>query len=446
MHLLLPPLAGFLYSMGQLVLPAGRPGRALARLYLRLALFFNPRHDRALGYLDYLSGVQQMERGDPEEALRSLRRAMRALPDDPAVALDAGVAMTIAGEHEAALNTLGRLLTAHHRRMSQEPQLWFALAWSHTRLGRYSQALEVTRQAAAARAVSPGLRLTAALARLGSTASLETDVVRGVLRGHPRLLPSVLEFIEQLAETGKSAAAEDLLETLPAELRPRGLRLIVLSSLNRDSLPAARWALDHLLAAAGRSSDALLLESELRLHEGNLPAAVKTAREALTEARSPVATAAAEEQLGEALLVSGKEEEARAHFAQALSLGSASALAGGVVALGLLAQGKVQDAQSVFLLARQGTEFGVAYAHAATALVLLETAHLPEAVSLLEQAGEAFHALPAWAAQPPVSKTLTATLTSACRQALTNARSTGDDALTKRAQRLLRRLTAPPEP
>ncbi len=444
MYFFLPPVANFVYVLGQLVLPAGRLGRALARFFLTQALFFNPRHDRAVGYLDYLRGVQQMELGDPDEALVLLRRAMRALPGDPAVALDAGVAMTIASEHEAAANTLSRLLTTHPRRMSQEPQLWFALAWSYTRLGKYTQALETARQAAEARAVSPGLRLSVALARLGGGAGLETEVIQAVLRRHPRLLPNVLEFLEHLAESGKATAAESLLAALPESLRPRGLRLIVLSSLNRDSLAAARWGLDHLLAVAGRGPQVLLLESRLRLHEGNPRAAIKTAQEALAQARGPETEAPAEERLGEALLVSGREEEAYGHFAQALSLGSRSALAGGVVAQRLLAQGKVQDAQSVFLMTRQGTDLGVAYAHAATALILLETGHLSEAVSLAEQAWEASRTLPAWAAQPPVTRALNAVVTSAAQQALAQAREANDEHLTKRAQRLLRRLTATP--
>ncbi len=445
MSFLLPPVAGFLYTLGQMVLPAGRPGRALARFYLQQALFFNPRHDRALGYLDYLRGVQQMDRGEPEEALRYLRRAVRALPHDAAVALDTGVAMTIAGEYEAAVHTLSRLLDTHPRRMSQEPQLWFALAWSQVRLGRYREALETARQGAEARAASPGLRLTAALARLGSSGKVEVEVLRGLLRAHPRLLSNLLEFLEQLAEGGKVALTETLLEALPPDLRPRSLRLVLLSSLNREALVSARWALDRLQTLGGRSLELLLLESELRLHEGKPGVAVKAARQARAEARTPAETATAEEQLGEALLLNGREEEAYGHFAEALGLGSASALAGGVVALRLLGQAKVEEARSIFRPARQGRELGVAYAHAATALILLETGHLPEAVALLEQGEEAFRSLPAWAAQRGVVQTLTGALTEGTQRALAAARAADSDELAQRSQRLLRRLTASPQ-
>jgi tetratricopeptide (TPR) repeat protein len=441
-HFLLPPVAEFFYAVGQLVLPGGRLGRALARFFLRQALFFNPRHDRAVGYLDYLRGVQRMQWGDPDEGLRLLRRAMRALPGDPAVALDAGVAMTIAGEHEAAVTTLSRLLAGHQRRMSQEPQLWFALTWSLLRLGRYSRALDAAGQAAQAGAASPGVRLTAALARVGAGAAPETEVIQGLVRRQPRLLANLLEFTEQMAEAGKPAVAELLLEALPPDVRPRGLRLIALSSVNRDSLAAARWALDRLVATAGRTAEVLILESELRLHEGDLPAALRAAQEAV--ARAPGKDAAAEEQLGEVLLLSGREEEAYGHFVEAIAAGSPSALAGGVVALRLLEQGQAQEARQVFRLARQGAELGVAYAHAATALVLLDTGHLAEAVSLAEQADDAFRALPSWAAQPPVVRTLTATLARAARQCLTAAQQAADEDLIRRSERLLRRLTSPP--
>jgi tetratricopeptide (TPR) repeat protein len=450
MRLLLSPLAGFHYALAQLVLPGGRPGRWLAGFFLRQALFFNPRHDRAVGYLNYLDGVRSMERGEPDEALALLRRAMRALPEDPAVALDAGVAMTIAGEHEAAVTTLSRLLGAHQRRMAQEPQLWFALAWSQTRLGQYQRALQTAQEAVAARAVAPGLRLTAALARVGAGEPAEPPVVRALLRHHPRLLSNVLEFTEQMAEAGQTAAAEALLEALPADLRPTGARLVALSSLHRESLPAARWAADRFSALVGRHPQALVLESQLRAQEGNLPAAVKAAQEALAAAPAAAAqppapgmTAAAEAQLGEALLLSGREEEAYRHFVEALSHGSPSALAGGVVALHLLAEGRGEDARKVFRMERLGADLGLAYAHAATALVLLDGGRVAEALALAEQSLEAFRALPPWAAPPPVVRALTAALTGAGQACLRQAQATGPDELAQRAQRLLRRLLGP---
>jgi tetratricopeptide (TPR) repeat protein len=437
----LPPLANFYYALGQTVLPAGRLGRRLAQSFFRQALFFNPRHDRAIGYLDYLYGVRQMEAGDPDEALRLLRRAMRALPQDPAVALDTGVAMTIAGEHEAAVTALTRLLSAHSHRMAQEPQLWFALAWSQARLGQFQGALQTAQEAAAARAVSPGLRLTAALAQIGAGDPPEVPVLRSLLRGHPRLLSNVLEFTEQLAEAGQTAAAEALLDALPPDLRPVGARLVALSSLNREALPAARWALELFAALAGRTTELLVLESQVRTHEGNLPAAIKAAQEAVAQPKALGTTAAAEAQLGEALLLSGREEEAYQHFVEALGHGSPSALAGGVVALHLLAAGRTDDARKVFRLERQGADLGVAYAHAATALLLLDSGDLAEALALAEQSLEAFRALPPWAATPPVVGALTAALSSAGQASLRQAQAAHSDDLTKRAQRLLRRLT-----
>lgn len=383
-----------------------------------------------------------MEAGEPEEGLPLLRRAMRALPGDPAVALDAGVAMTVAGEHEAAVTTLSRLLAAHPRRMSSEPQLWFALCWSLLKLGRYSRVLETAAQAAEAGAASPGLRLAAALARVGTGAAPEAEVIRRLLRGHPRLFGNVLEFAEHLAESKKQRQADLLMEALPPALVPRGLRLIALSSLNRDALTAARWAVDRLAEKTGPTTESLILQSELQLHTGNLPAALQAAQQAVAHTSPP--EAAAEEQLGEVLLLSGREEEAYVHFVQALTGGSLSALAGGVVALRLLEQERAAEAQQVFRVSRQGAELGVAYAHAATALVLLDTGHLAEAVSLAEQAAEVFRALPAWAAQPAVVQRLATTLARVAEQCVASARQAADADLTRRAERLLRRLTAPP--
>ncbi len=422
------------------MLPAGRPGRALARFFLSQALFFNPRHDRAVGYLDYLRGVQRMEAGEPEEGLPLLRRAMRALPGDPAVALDAGVAMTVAGEHEAAVTTLTRLLAAPPRRMSSEPQLWFALCWSLLKLGQYTRVLETAAQAVEAGAASPGLRMVTALARVGTGAHPETEVIQRLVRGQPRLFGNVLEFAEQLAESQKPERADLLLETLPPTLVLRGLRLIALSSLNREALVAARWAIERLAEKTGPTTESLILQSELQLHAGNLPAALQAAQRAVAHTSPPEPVA--EEQLGEVLLLSGREGEAYEHFVQALVGGSLSALAGGVVALRLLEQGRGQEAQQVFRVSRQGAELGVAYAHAATALVLVDTGHLAEAVSLAEQGAEIFRALPAWAAQPAVVHRLTTTLTRVGEQCLASARQAGEEDLLRRCQRLLRRLTA----
>jgi len=228
--------------------------------------------------------VLAVERGDSDEGLRLLRRAARVLPQDPAVALDAAVALAICGQYAAAATALSRLLQEHPRRLSGERQLWSALAWSYLRLGEYRQALETARQAAAAGCANAQLRLVTVFADLARGGGFEPRVVAALLRSHVRLLPNVLEFAEQMAEGGKPELADQVLGVLPRDLQAHGLRLIASSSIHGRRFRAARWALARLQALSGEQASYLVLKSELHLHEQDFPAALTAAEQAVAVA------------------------------------------------------------------------------------------------------------------------------------------------------------------
>lgn len=433
-------LGAFFYAVAHLVLPGGRPGRCLARFFLRQSLLFRPRDESAWGYSDYLSGILLLERGTPEEGLRLLRRATKALPQDPAVALDTGVAMTMGGEYEQAVRLLERLLR-DYQRMASEQQLWFALAWSHLRLGHFTRAPQVAEQAATAAGGTAQLHLVSLLGRLVTTGVLEQQALRGLLQSRPRLLPQILEFTEQLAASGKTGAAQQLLQALPEDIRSRSLRLLIISALNGELLPAARWALNQLTSTAGEAPAYLVLESELHLREGNLPWALAVSERAvkLSEGKQ----AEAQEQCGEVLLLQGRAAEAYPHFVEALALGSTSALAGGVVALHLVEEDRWEEAHQVFRMERRGPALDCAYAHCATGLIQLHEGDLPEAVKLAQWAWDEYRALPDWAAQPAVREQLREVIAKLTEGCLTPAEEAGNEEVAAQARKLQQKMTNP---
>jgi len=405
----------FFYGVAQLVLPAGRLGRCLARFFLRQSLFFRPRHEPAWGYSDYLTGILRLERGAPEEGVRLLRRATKALPQDPAVALDAGVAMTICGEYEGAVRLLEKLLSQYDR-MASERQLWFALAWSHLRLGHYTRAPQIAEEATAAAGGTAQLHLVSILGRLVTTSTLEQQALRGLLRSRPQLLSHVLEFTEQLAASGKTVAAEQLLQVLPEDIRSRSLRLLVSSALNGDLLKVARWALDQLTSTGAEAPAYLVLESELHLRQGDLPQALDYAEQAVE--LSPGNEADAQEQLGQVLLLLGRAAEAYPHFVD-----------------------RFEEARKVFRVERRGTELGCAYAHCAAGLVQLHEADLEEAVKLAWWAWDEYRALPDWAARPGVKQQLTEVLSGLIEGCLTQAQEADNEEVAARARKLQQKMT-----
>lgn len=401
-------LAGWLgalfYALGQGVLPAGRFGRALARQFLRQSLTFSPQHHRARSYLDYLLGVRDMEGGDPQAALPLLRRAAKALPADAAVRLDAAIVMTACGEYQSAEAEFNRLLQEHPRRVRNEPQLWFALAWSQLRLGQYSRCEATARRGAEAGAATVQLRLAALLAGFGNGTALDEEGLQQVLNTRPQLLPHLLEFVEQLVESHQASLASQLLQALPAAIQPDCLRLLAGSALNSERLEVARWALHRWKDSGASPVERLVLASELHLHEGRFKEAIALAREAVS---MDSASARAQERLGEALLLGARLDEAYPAFEAALQGGSSSSLAAGVLALRLLEQGDLTGARSLFRSQRRGGALGCALANAATASLRLQEDRLPESLRCANLAWEQFSEQPSWGRQPVVCDLLT---------------------------------------
>ena len=426
-------LGAFFYAMAQLVLPLGSLGRRLACSFLGRSLAFRPHEAAARGYLDYLSALSLVEHGEAEAGLRLLRRAERALPRDPAIALDNGVTMAICGEYAPAATHLQHLL-GQHPRVAREPHLWFALSWSQLRSGQPSKALESVRQAAGHVPMSPRLQLVHALASAQTGGRLEPASVLRVLRAQPSLLPQLLEFTEHLAASGKPGLAGELVAGLPSDLQRRGVRLIALSALNSESLAAAHWAVDQLGRLGPPESGDLVLQSGMQLRRGDLASALELARQAAELGHGQ--SAAAEAQWGEALLWAGQAAEAAAHLERALTLGSLSALVGGVVALRLLDEGQLAEARRVFRRERRGDALGCTYAHCATAHIRLAEGDLPEAARLLEAAWREYGALPGWTVSYPGHADLGTRmrqLASVCEAA---AREAGNEGLELRIRRL----------
>mgnify|MGYP001064121260 CR=1 FL=1 len=56
------------YGTAQVLLSTGRWGQRLALPLLRQSAHLRPQHDRSWGYLWYLEGLREMERGDWEES------------------------------------------------------------------------------------------------------------------------------------------------------------------------------------------------------------------------------------------------------------------------------------------------------------------------------------------------------------------------------------------
>lgn len=428
-------LSRIFYVLAQGALLAGRPGRFFARAWLRQSLALSPHDERARGYLDYLQGLSAMEGGDPDEAVRLLRRAAKALPRDPAVQLDAGVALAISGEWQAAESALGRLLQEQGKRVEGEPQLWFALGWSQLRLGRAAQAVETVRRAAALGLGTPELRLLAVLAKFAATGSLDQEALARLLRTRPRLLPTLLQFIEQVAEEGKTSRAEELLSALPAGTLPPTLRLLAASALHANLPHAAQWALQKWEANGQQPSARLVLQSELHLRKGELGPAVTAARQALAAGPNQ---ALAEEQLGEALLLAGNREEAFAHLTEAVALGSPSALAAGYVALRLVEEGRHKEARALFRVQRTGTELGCALADAASAWLVMADGNLPKGLALATRAWQEYRRVPQWANTAVVAELMTSNLLRLLETGIASAEKSGREELLGQARKLRR--------
>ncbi len=95
----------------------------------------------------------------------------------------------------------------------------------------------------------------------------------------------------------------------------------------------------------------------------------------------------------------------------ALAEGSCDALAGGVVALHMLAQDRLDDARSVFRVQRSGDALACLYAHTATAGVRKAEGELAEAMALAQQAWGFWEEMPEWTKTEAVRQDVVSWLT-----------------------------------
>jgi len=384
-------LGAILYWLAQGMLPLGRLGRAAARSLLAAVVWLEPSHQKARAYYDYMQALRIFPRGETEEALRLLRRAHRAVPDDEALHLDWAVALTMANHYERAIDVLEQLGSSEQART--ELQFWTALGWSYLRTGRFPAAEAAAKQASEHGVAGSELRLIRLLALAGEEGWVNRDGIAEVVGKRPRSLGMMLEFVYYVASIGKRTKAEDLLAALPADNRPYGWSIVTQHSLRADDIQTAQWSLQKLSQLAPDSVDGLMMGCEIALRRGQMAEAVDKAHQAASEKPDELEVL---ETAGRVMVLAGQREEAFRYMTNALAEGSRDALAGGVVALYMLAQDRLDDARSVFRVQRSGDELACLYGHTATAVVLKAGDDLAEAVTLAQQAWGFWDEMPQW--------------------------------------------------
>jgi len=421
-------LGAILYWLAEMLLPLGRIGRATARLLLGAVVWLEPNHQKAHAYYDYLQALRIFPRGQVEEALKLLRRAHRAVPDDETLHLDWAVALTMAKQYERAIDVLEQIGSCEQART--EPQFWTTLGWSYLRTGRFPAAEAAAKQANEYGLASSELRLIRSLALAGEEGWVNKDSIAQVVNKEPRALGMLLEFAYYIASIGKAAAAEDLLAALPGDNRPYAWRVVTEHGLSAGDVETAQWSLQKLGQLAPDSVDGLMMGCEIALRQGQVASAVDKAHEAVSKKPDNLEVL---ETAGRVMVLAGQREEAFRYMTSALAEGSRDALAGGVVALYLLAQGRLDDARSVFRVQRSGDELACLYAHTATAGVLKTEGDLAEAIALAHQAWEFWDEVPDWARTEAVCQDIVSWLTQIAEAAAYSV----DEVLTQDAEGLL---------
>ena len=376
-------LGWLLYRLAHLMLLFGASGRPVARPLLAGAIRLQPDNRRARAYYDHSQALRLFPRGETKEALKLLKRAHRALPDDDAVCLDWGIALTMAGHYDQAIGVLEQL-TKDSERAAREQQLWSALGWAYLRTGRLPLAQITVKQAAEYGVTTLEMQLIMSLSLLGEQGWVDKLTVRGILGKRPHCLGMVLEFAFCLAQLGKRAEARKIVEAVPEDTRQRAWRIIARHSLNENDVATAQWALAQSSGPEPDPAAGLLLVCEVAARHGSLAKAVESAHQAVTDRpHDPEVLAAA----GRVMVLAGERNKAFEYMTTALANGSRHALAGGVVALHLLERGRPEDAKSVFAVQRTGDELDCVYAHTATAW-LLQTRDEPVEAVALAKAGQ----------------------------------------------------------
>ncbi len=424
-------LGAVLYWLGQGMLPLGRLGRAVGRPLLAAVVWLEPNHQQARAYYDYLQALRIFPQGQTEEALKLLRRAHRAVPDDETLHLDWAVALTMANHYERAIDVLEQLRSSDQART--ELQFWTALGWSYLRTGRFPAAEAAAKQASEHDVASSELRLIRSLALAAEDGWVNKDGIAEVVNKQPRTLGMLLEFAYYLASIGKREQTQDLLAALPADIEPRSWRIIARHSLNADDVETAQWSLQKLSQLTPDSVDGLMMGCEIALRRGRMTEAVDKAHRAASEKPDELEVL---ETAGRVMVLAGQREEAFRYMTSALAEGSRDALAGGVVALYMLAQDRLDDARSVFSVQRSGDELACLYAHTATAAVLKTEDDLAEAVVLAGKAWGFWEEMPQWARTEAVRQHIVSCLMEIAEAAA----DTDDKPASQDAEQLLCRL------
>jgi len=418
-----------LYWLAQLLLPLGRPGRTIARPLLAAVLWLQPDYRKAQAYYNYLQALAIFPRGRTDEALELLRGAHRMVPDDEAVHLDWAVALTMANRYEQAIDVLEQLRRDDEKTLGEE-QFWTALGWSYLRTGRFPLAEMAIKRADEYGVTSPDLRLIRLLALLAQDGWLDRDGLNKIVRQRPGSLGMILESASFLATTGHRAQSQELVEALPADILPRAWRIIVRQGLNDDDLETAQWSLERLEQIAADSTDTLMMHCEVAMRRGQMTEAVAKAHEAVADKRADLDVL---ETAGRVMVLAGQRKAAFEYMTGALAKGSRDALAGGVVALYMLAQDRLDDARSVFRVQRSGDELACLYAHTATAGVLRAEGDLPEAAVLATRTWKFWEELPPWARTAAVREDIVPVL----REIGQAAVSSGDQKVIEDGKKLL---------
>ena len=177
-----------------------------------------------------------------------------------------------------------------------------------------------------------------------------------------------------------------------------------------------------------------MLDCEIALRRGQMTEAVDKAHRAVAAQPDELEVL---ETAGRVMVLAGQREEAFRYMTSALAEGSRDALAGGVVALYMLAQDRLDDARSVFRVQRSGDELACLYAHTATAGVLRAEGDLPEAAVLATRTWKFWEELPPWARTAAVREDIVPVL----REIGQAAVSSGDQEVIEDGKKLLRSIS-----
>ena len=385
-------IANIFYWFGQAAVPLGRGGAKLARAFLNHTIFWDPGQNRARGWLYLIDGVEARDRGDLPGSVKHLRNAVAVLPDNAAVIANLGISLALDGQYDTATQIIERALRSETD-VTGEPQIWVALMWSYLRSGRAPKALEAAERAEASHVFTHEVRILRLLSMAACRGFVNRAELRELLAIRVRMLPMVLEFIEQLARNGSRDLARQIVDCVPGRVRERTLLVTARSCFNHNDLDTALWATRQYEAQTKDAGPAACLRAEILLRRNDLPGALSTLIKAHQTLPRDGAVAA---QLVRVRLLRGEVQPAlipaQTAFAQ-----HPSAEAGAVIALTALEQDNLKAARKVFSKQLIGDVVGVVIGSAVQAQVHAISNEPEAALRLIATAVEEINTLPTWA-------------------------------------------------